>query len=116
MSVFNEALQLLGLAGRSTQHRRRESGTAGTRQEQRELAETIRALPDRFADRLSARTLQEVTRAAAAGRWEEAVERLIIALQTRAEMVTSAEREEFCTVLEALSMPREHLDMLLLRG
>jgi hypothetical protein len=32
------------------------------------------------------------------------------------EMVTSAEREEFCTVLEALNMSREHLDMLLLRG
>jgi hypothetical protein len=116
MSVFTEALELLGLAGGSTRYRRQESGMATTRQEQRELAETMRALPGRFADRLSARTLQQVTGAAAAGQWEEAVEELIIALQTRAEMVTRAEREELCAVLEALNMSREHLDVLLLAG
>jgi hypothetical protein len=116
MSVFNEALELLGLAGGSARYRRQEFAMTRTRQEQRELAETMRTLPGRFADRLSARTLQQVTGAAAAGRWEEAVEALIIALQARTEMVTRAEREELCAVLEALNMPREHLDVLLLQG
>jgi hypothetical protein len=117
MSVFSEALELLGLAGGSARYRRgQESAMARTRQEQRELAETMRALPGRFADRLSVRTLQQVTVAAAAGRWEEAVEELIIALHVRAEMVTRAEREELSAVLEALNMPREHLDVLLLQG
>jgi hypothetical protein len=69
------------------------AGSGMARQEQRKLAETMRALPARFADRMSARTLQQITRAAAAGRWEEAVEALIVALQARAEMVTRAECE-----------------------
>jgi hypothetical protein len=113
MSVLNEALELLGIAGGSTRYRRQESGMTRTRQEQRELAETMRTLPGRFADRLPTRKLQQVTGAAAAGQWEEAVEKLITALRVRSEMITRAEREELCAVLEALNMPREHLDPLL---
>jgi hypothetical protein len=116
MSVFNEALDFLGIAGGGTRYRRQESGVIRTRQEQRQLAETMRTLPGRFADRLSTRRLQQVTRAAAAGQWEEAVEKLITALHARAEMITRAERDELCAVLEALNMPPERLHALLLFG
>jgi hypothetical protein len=113
MSVVSEALEFFGIAGGSTRYRRQESGMTRTRQEHRELAATMRILPGRFADRLSTRKLRQVTDAAAAGQWEEAVEKLIAALHVRAAMITGTEREELCAVLEALNMPREHLDALL---
>jgi hypothetical protein len=54
----------------------------------------MRALPDRFAGRISARALARVRDAAASGRWEQAVEELITALIARAEAITGAERDE----------------------
>jgi histone H3/H4 len=74
------------------------AGTARTRQEQREFAATMRSLPGRYADRLSRGALERITGAAAAGRWQEAVEELIIALHARAESVTDAEHAELCAV------------------
>ena len=116
MNVLNEALELLGLAGGSNERpERNELAMARTRNEQRELAERMRRLPGRFADRLSARTLKQVTDAAAAGRWEQAVDELITALRVRAEAVTDRERAELHAVLEALSMPVERVDALLTR-
>jgi hypothetical protein len=85
---------------------------ARTRKEQRELADAMRRLPDRFADRLPARTVEQVRGAAAAGRWEHAVDELIIALQARAEAVTVEEREHLRHVLKALEMPDEPVDAL----
>lgn len=101
MSVLNEALQVLGLAPGAARYCGPAPCASRPRQEQRELAATMRALPGRFADRLSASALERITGAAAAGRWEEAVDELITALHTRAEAVTDQERDELRAVLEA---------------
>lgn len=117
MSVLSEALEYLGLAaGSKVPGGRYEVQMARTRKEQRALASAMRALPGRFADRLSARTVEQVRAAAAAGQWEQAVDELIIALHTRAEAITDQEREELHAVLEALEMPAERADALLRRG
>jgi len=113
MSVLSEALQLLGLAGGANRYRGPAPCTDRPRHEQRELAATMRRLPGRFADRLSACALEQVTSAAAAGRWAEAVDDLITALHARAEAVTDQERVELRAVLEALEMPAERADALL---
>lgn len=84
MSVLNEVLDFPGLTGGSARDRGSAPCSGRPRQEQQELAARIRALPGRFAGRMSAYTLRQVTGAAAAGRWEEAVEELIIALHARA--------------------------------
>jgi hypothetical protein len=103
MSVLNEALGVLGPAGDS--NGRYEPGMAKPRKEQRDLAEAMRRLPGHYADRLSARTLQRITDAAAAGQWENAVNELITALHARAEAVTAAERDDLHALLDALNMP-----------
>jgi hypothetical protein len=115
MGVLNEALELLGLATGYNRHSRLEAGTARTPQEQRELAATMRGLSSRFADRLSAGVLERITSAAAAGRWEEAVDELVTALYARAETLTAAEGEELGAVVAALNMPGELLTGLLIR-
>lgn len=112
MSVFTEALQLLGIAGSTARYRRPAPCAGRPRQEQRELAARMRALPGRFADRISAYTLRQVTDAAAAGRWEEAVEQLVIALHARMERITTGEHAELREVLRALDMPVEIADGL----
>ena len=75
----------------------------------------MRALPGRFANRLSAPALERIVSAAAAGRWEEAVKELITALHARAELVTVKEHQELRDVLEALSMAGERLETLLMK-
>jgi hypothetical protein len=116
MSVLNEALQFLGLAGGAARYWGPAPCASRPRQEQRELAATMRALPGRFADRLSASALERITGTAAAGRWEEAVDELITALCARAEAVTDQERDELRAVLEAMNMPGERVGGLLQRG
>jgi hypothetical protein len=110
MGVLNEALEFLGIAGGSNRYGGQGSGTA--RQEQQELAATMRALPGRFADRLSACARERVTGVAAAGRWEEAVDELVAALHARVEAVTAAEREELRTVLVTMNMDGDRVDGL----
>jgi hypothetical protein len=116
MSVLSEALAYLGLAARSDDIAGRyELKVARTRTEQRQLAEAMRRLPGRFADRLSARTVEQVSGAAAAGLWEQAVDELITALHVRAEAVTDQERMELHAVLEALDMSGKRVEALLRR-
>jgi len=80
--------------------------------EHRELAQTLRRLPSCFRDRLPQPTLRRVTKEAASGRWEKAVELLVTALHTRAAPVTAAERDELRAVATALAMPAERVDGL----
>ena len=111
MGVLGEALEFLGLTEDSrVGNGRYELVITKTRKEQRELAATMRRLPDRFADRLSAQDLQQVRGAAAAGQWERAIDELITALHARSEAVTGQECEELRAVLEALAMPAERID------
>lgn len=107
--MLSEALAYLGIAT-GPHHYDRQSCSAMTRQAQRELAAKMRVLPGRFADRLPARALERIIGAAAAGRWEEAVDDLITVLHTRGAAITVCEREELRTVLEAMNMAGGHLD------
>lgn len=85
--MLHEALAYLGIAAGPHQYARAGAGTGMTDQEHRELAAQMRALPARFADRLSAGARERVT-IAAAGRWEDAVDELLTALVARAEIIT----------------------------
>jgi hypothetical protein len=64
----------------------------------------------RFAGRLPVRTVAEVRGAAAAGRWERAVDELITALRTHAQVISVEEHEELRAVLRALNMPADRVD------
>lgn len=114
--MFSKALESLGLARGSTRDARQIAGIAGAHEERRELAATMRALPGRFAGRLSAGMLERITVAVAAGRWEEAVEDLITALHARAEAVTDQERNELRAACEAMNMDGERVGGLLRRS
>jgi hypothetical protein len=76
---------------------RGEAAMAGRATSRHELADLMRQL------RLPARTLDRLG-TAAAGRWENAVEVLFIALRSRAALITARERAELRTVLGALNM------------
>src|SRR3954454_6146359 len=88
------------------------AGITGTEQEHRELARTIRGLSERYRGRVAAHTLRQFSDAASAGRWESAIDQLIMALHARAEAVTSREREELRTILTAMNMPGNCVDNL----
>jgi hypothetical protein len=73
----------------------------------------MRRMPGLYATRLSARAVEEITAAAAAGQWEKAIDQLITALHARAETITAGELEELRAVLKALNMPTECVGTLL---
>ncbi|SEG84515.1 hypothetical protein SAMN04489712_11717 [Thermomonospora echinospora] len=113
MAVWKDARWLARLAGEQLKGRRRYdiAGTP-TQAENQELAEVMRRLPERYADRLTPRTLQGISGAAAAGQWEQAVDRLLAALRARSAPVTAGERDELHMVLAALRMPADRVDAL----
>jgi hypothetical protein len=114
VGLLNEALAFLGLTADSAAGAGRyELAVPKTRAEQRELAEAMREIPGRYAARLSARSVEEITATAAAGQWEKAIDQLIIALHARAEIITAGEREELGGVLKVLGMSAECLEALL---
>jgi hypothetical protein len=84
---------------------RPESGIAVSRQAQRDLAARMRTVPGRFTGRLSAAALERVRSAAAAGRWEEAIEELITALGASAEPITSEDHHELSAVPGRSTLP-----------
>lgn len=99
-----------------TQSRYRGSrSTARSTMEHRELAQIMRNLPGRYADRLPRRTVNQIQAAAAAGQWEYAVRRLVTRLRWQAAPVNAAERDELRIVLGALDMPGDLADTLTLR-
>lgn len=84
----------------------------GTETDHRELARAIRRLPDRYRGRVPAHTLRQVSGAASAGKWEAAIDRLIMSLHAHAEPVTLGEREELGAILKAMNMPGNRIDRL----
>lgn len=115
MAVLREAFELVRLAGGSLSRPGRHRPMVISRMDHRQLAHTIRQMPDRFHGRLPERTLAKISDAAAAGQWEKAVNKLITSLSAYAEPITPDEREEFRTVLTALHMPVRRADTLTLR-
>lgn len=113
MAVWQDARWLGRLARERLRGQRRYAiAGAPTPEEGRELAEVMRRLPGRYAGRLTPRTLRGIRGAAAAGQWEQALDRLLTALRARSAPVTAGEREELRTVLAALQMPTERVDSL----
>jgi hypothetical protein len=114
MAVGGETLWLVRmLGGRAMRRRRYEINRVRlTRTESQKLAEAMRRLPGQYADRVAPRTLRRISGAAAAGQWEWAVDRLMIALRFGPVPVTAGEREELRAVLIALGMPGERVDVL----
>jgi hypothetical protein len=78
----------------------------------RELVRAIRELPDRYCDRVPAHTLRQIIDAASAGKWENAIDQLVMSLYARAESVTCWEREELRKMLKAMNMPGNCVDNL----
>ncbi|MGH3392459.1 MAG: hypothetical protein ACRDOO_26625, partial [Actinomadura sp.] len=80
------------------------------------VAEIMRQLPSRYGDRLTTRTLERIMDAAAAGRWEKAVDQLITALCIHGEPISATERDELGTLVEALGMPSRRIETLTLHS
>jgi thioredoxin-like negative regulator of GroEL len=94
------------------QDNRQATGLAPTHKEHRDLAEAMRRLPGRYAGRLPAATVDQVTAAAATGRWEQALDQLIGSLTACTEPITTTEREQLETLLTAMHMRDDRLDSL----
>jgi hypothetical protein len=77
-----------------------------------ELARRAYALPDRFKDRLSARTFEHVRSAARAGEWDEEIDILLAGLQKNESTISAAERDETQALLDAMGESSERLDQL----
>ncbi|WP_460335040.1 hypothetical protein [Actinoallomurus acanthiterrae] len=87
--------------------------TPETPGQRRELADVMRGLPRRYADRLPTATLRQITGSAATGRWEQAVDQLITVLNRLGPGITSEERDELRALSVALNMPLARVDLLL---
>jgi hypothetical protein len=77
-----------------------------------ELTARAHALPDAFADRLTAADLADVRDCAEAGEWGEEVDLLLAPLRGRGQVITTAERCELMALLEAMGMPTDPVDRL----
>jgi hypothetical protein len=77
-----------------------------------EMMDRVNALPDRFAGRLEHATFNQVRSAARAGEWGEAVDNLIAGLAETRAVVTTAERDELRTLLQAMGLPTDLTDGL----
>ena len=80
-----------------------------------DIADRVSALPDRFADRLDGDGLADVRDAAHAGEWGEAVDILLAGLIQSGTTVTADEQSELRSLLEAMGMPAEAVDILNVR-
>jgi hypothetical protein len=81
-----------------------------------EMMDRVNALPDSFAGRIDPMDLDDVREAAHAGEWGEAVDILIASLSQTQAPVTTAERDELRTLLDAMGLPAEVLSGLNVQG
>jgi hypothetical protein len=65
----------------------------------------LKALPEPFAERLSGGSGCNVSKAASAGEWDEALEMLLAALAESSVPVSPAEREELTALLTSIGQP-----------
>jgi len=81
-----------------------------------EMMDRVNALPDRFAARLEPATFNQVRSAARAGEWGEAVDNLIAGLVETQAAVTTAERDELCSLLGTMGLPTDITKGLNIQG
>jgi len=80
-----------------------------------EIARRASALPDRFATRLPADTLEGLKEMEGGGEYGELTIELAATLATTGALVTTAEQGELRALLEATGMPTRPVDELTVR-
>lgn len=81
-----------------------------------DVSETARALPERYADRLSADVLEGLQLMRDGGEFGELISLLAAALAKTQTPVTSVERDELRALAEATGEGGEYLDALTVQG
>jgi hypothetical protein len=81
-----------------------------------EVAQLASALPDRFAARVSADTLQDLRLMDEGGEYGELTIELTSALANAGTAVSADEQRELRALLEATGMPTDPVDQLTVRG
>lgn len=80
--------------------------------DEHELAQRAGALPERFADRLTATDLDLIAGARDGGEWAVVVDDLTATLAANATPVTAAERNELRDLMDAMNMPTDVIGRL----
>lgn len=75
-----------------------------------EVARITAELPQRYADRVSARTAEILPLIAAGGETGELLDFLLSDLRASGATITTAERNELVALLVASGLPASHLD------
>lgn len=81
-----------------------------------EIVERASALPEHYADRLSAAALWSVRRMRGGGEYGEMTIELAASLAANGASVTGEERDELLALLTAMGMPTEPLTRLNVQG
>jgi hypothetical protein len=81
-----------------------------------EIIERAEVLPDRFADRLPAQTLDSLRLMEIGGEYGELTIELAASLAARSVPVTPAERDELAALLAATGMPADPIAQLNVQG
>ena len=81
-----------------------------------EIIERAETLPDRYADRVTERTLWSIKRMRGGGEYGEMTIELAASLAAHKTPVTAAERDELRALLEAMSMPTDPIEQLNVQG
>ena len=81
-----------------------------------EIIERAEALPERFADRVTESTLWSIKRMRGGGEYEELTIELAASLAAHKTPVTAEERDELRALLEAMHMPTDPIEELIVQG
>jgi hypothetical protein len=81
-----------------------------------EIARRASSLPQRFADRIPARTREIIELMESGGEYGELTIELAASLAARHVPVTAAERDELLGLLEAMGMPTDPIGRLNVEG
>jgi len=81
-----------------------------------EIARRASSLPQRFADRIPARTREIIGLMNSGGEYGEMTIELAASLAANHTLVTAAERDELLALLEAMHMPTDPIAELNVRG
>jgi hypothetical protein len=84
--------------------------------DERELVKRCRALPGRFADRLSPKDLADVEEFSSVGEWDEEVDLLLSGLNNGGQTISAKERDEIKALLDHMQMSHDRLNTLGVTG
>jgi hypothetical protein len=80
--------------------------------DERELVKRCRALPSRFADRLSPKDLADVEEFSSVGEWDEELDLLLTGLNNGGQTITATERDEIRALLDHMHVSHDRLNAL----